>query len=250
MRDVIIIGAGGGGPIVAKELAAQGLNVLMLEAGGRNANPEQDWSHFENEALNPLTGAIRFAPSDRSKPAWYRQMSEPGLNMNQSGVGGTTQIYYGNSPRAMPGAFKGYSGSDAADYDREYEFPFSYEELRPYYEWVEETLPVQTAAMGKNEQLFFNACENIGMNCEVTRDITADGFRPQQNAVLQPGGNAGLSTNANALTYPNATGCTMCGFCQQGCYEPLGAPRNLKAKRSTDNSYVPMALTADAWSSN
>jgi choline dehydrogenase-like flavoprotein len=30
--------------------------------------------------------------------------------------------------------------------------------------------------------------------------------------------------------------------------EPLGAPRNLKAKRSTDNSYVPMALTADRWS--
>ena len=29
--------------------------------------------------------------------------------------------------------------------------------------------------------------------------------------------------------------------------EPLGAPRNLKAKRSTDNSYIPMALTADLW---
>jgi choline dehydrogenase-like flavoprotein len=28
---------------------------------------------------------------------------------------------------------------------------------------------------------------------------------------------------------------------------PRGAPRNLAAKRSTDNSYVPMALTADAW---
>jgi choline dehydrogenase-like flavoprotein len=30
--------------------------------------------------------------------------------------------------------------------------------------------------------------------------------------------------------------------------EPVAAPRNLVAKRSTDNSYVPMALTADAWS--
>jgi choline dehydrogenase-like flavoprotein len=29
--------------------------------------------------------------------------------------------------------------------------------------------------------------------------------------------------------------------------EPLRAPRKLKAKRSTDNSYVPMALTADRW---
>ena len=41
MRDVIVIGAGGGGPVVAKELAARGLDVLLLEAGPRFANPEQ-----------------------------------------------------------------------------------------------------------------------------------------------------------------------------------------------------------------
>jgi choline dehydrogenase-like flavoprotein len=43
MRDVIVIGAGGGGPIVAKELAARGLDVLLLEAGPRYAEPEQEW---------------------------------------------------------------------------------------------------------------------------------------------------------------------------------------------------------------
>jgi choline dehydrogenase-like flavoprotein len=51
MRDVIVIGAGGGGPIVAKELAARGLDVLLLEAGPRHADPEREWTHFENEAL-------------------------------------------------------------------------------------------------------------------------------------------------------------------------------------------------------
>src|SRR5437879_1990734 len=30
MRDVIVIGAGGGGPAVAKELAARGLDILIL----------------------------------------------------------------------------------------------------------------------------------------------------------------------------------------------------------------------------
>src|SRR4029078_12488481 len=30
--------------------------------------------------------------------------------------------------------------------------------------------------------------------------------------------------------------------------EPIGARRTRAAKRSTDNSYIPMALTADAWS--
>ena len=33
MHDVIVVGAGGGGPVVAKELAARGLDVLLLEAG-------------------------------------------------------------------------------------------------------------------------------------------------------------------------------------------------------------------------
>lgn len=37
MRDVIIIGAGGGGPVVAKELAERGLDVMALEAGARHA---------------------------------------------------------------------------------------------------------------------------------------------------------------------------------------------------------------------
>jgi len=40
MRDVIVIGAGGGGAVVAKELAARGLDVLLLEAGARHADPE------------------------------------------------------------------------------------------------------------------------------------------------------------------------------------------------------------------
>jgi choline dehydrogenase-like flavoprotein len=39
------------------------------------------------------------------------------LLLQLSGVGGTTQHYYGNSPRAMPGAFAGYGGADAAAYD-------------------------------------------------------------------------------------------------------------------------------------
>jgi hypothetical protein len=33
----------------------------------------------------------------------------------------------------------------------------------------------------------------------------------------------------------------------QGCTHPVDAPLNLVAKRSTNVSYVPMALTADRW---
>jgi choline dehydrogenase-like flavoprotein len=243
MRDVIVIGAGGGGPIVAKELAARGLDVLLLEAGPRHAEPEREWTHFENET----SGRFRWGPADRAKPAWLRETPYNGIVIQLSGVGGTTQHYYGNSPRAMPGVFAGYDAADAAAYDVAHRFPFAYDELVPYYQWVEQTLPVQTAAMGTKEAVFFRGAERLGLPLNTTKDVTRDSFRPSENAILQPGGTAGRTADAGRLVWPQATGCTLCGHCGQGCYEPRQAPRNLKAKRSTDNSYVPMALTASRW---
>jgi len=248
MRDVIVIGAGGGGPVVAKELAQRGLSVLLLEAGPRHKDPRTEWTHLENDANNPLTGFLRFGPADRAKPAWFRELPQNSFVFQVSGVGGTTQHYFGNCPRAYPGVFAGYDKPDKDAYDTAHRFPFRYEELVPYYEWVEATLPVQTAAMGKKERTFFDGCEALGLPVQTTKTTLGESFRPQQNAILQPGGNAGLTRDLGRLQFPLATGCTFCGFCMQGCMEPIRAPRNLVAKRSTDNSYVPMALTADAWS--
>jgi choline dehydrogenase-like flavoprotein len=248
MRDVIIIGAGGGGPVVAKELAAKGLDVLLLEAGPRHAKPREEWTTFENDANNPLTGYLRFGPGDRSRPAWFREWAQNSFVWQLSGVGGTTQHFYGNYPRAYPGVFNDYDGPDRNAYDVEHRFPFSYAELVPYFEWVEATAPVQTAAMGTKEQVFFRGCETLGLPVQTTKTTHGAAYRPQENAILQPGGTAGRTTRENLLHYPQATGCTFCGYCFQGCMRPVGAPRNQFAKRSTDNSYVPMALTADVWS--
>ena len=248
MFDVIVIGAGGGGPVVAKELAQRGLSVLLLEAGARHAAPRAEWTHFENDANNPLTGFLRFGPADRRKPAWFRELPQNSFLFQVSGVGGTTQHYFGNCPRAYPGAFAGYDRPDRDAYDTAHRFPFGYDDLVPYFEWVEATLPVQTAAMGRKERTFFDGCETLGIPVQTTKTTLGDSFRPQQNAILQPGGTAGLTRDVARLAFPQATGCTLCGYCLQGCMEPIRAPRNLFAKRSTDNSYVPMALTADAWS--
>lgn len=247
MRDVIVIGAGGGGPVVAKELAERGLDVMVLEAGARHSAPETQWSHLENHMNSSLQGVFRYGPSDRSKPGWFREQPSGSSISQVAGVGGTTLHYYGNSPRAMPGVFADYQGADADQYDRHHRFPFGYEEMRRYYEWTEATLPVQTAAMGTKEQAFFNGCEGAGLSALTSKDISGPSFRPQENAILQPGGNAGKTTDVSQLHYPDATGCLFCGHCFQGCVLPRGAPRNLKAKRSTDNSYIPMALTADLW---
>jgi choline dehydrogenase-like flavoprotein len=248
MRDVIVVGAGGGGPVVAKELAARGLDVLLLEAGPHYTDPEQQWSRYENDCNNPADGYFRFGESDRwETPPWFRELPQNSFVWQLAGVGGTTQHYFANSPRAMPGVFSDYAGPDAAAYDAAHRFPFGYRELLPYYEWVEQTLPVQTAAMGTKEAVFFRGCERVGLPVNATKDILRDSFRPQENAILQPQGTAGRTSDSAQLLYPEAQGCTFCGYCFQGCFEPRRAPRNLKAKRSTDNSYVPMALTAGAW---
>ena len=107
------------------------------------------------EVTEVLIGCFRFGPAGRSKPGWARELPQSTLFPQISGVGGTTNHYQGNSPRAMPGVFLGYEGSDRSAYDTAHLFPFGCHELRPYYEWVEETLPVQTAPMGTKEEAFF-----------------------------------------------------------------------------------------------
>ncbi len=247
MPDVIVVGAGGAGPVVAKELAQRGLDVLLLEAGPSFDDSERAWSHLENEANNPATGVFRFGPGDRSKPPWARDLPQNCFLWQTAGVGGSTLHYFGNSPRAMPGAFSDYSGPDAGAYDRAHAAPIGYRDLIPYYEWVEHTLPVQTAAMGTKEERFLTAASKLGLPVQTAKDITRAAFRPQENAILQPQGTAGKTADRKRLVYPQARGCTFCGYCPQGCREPVKAPRNLRAKRSTHASYAPMALTADRW---
>jgi choline dehydrogenase-like flavoprotein len=232
MRDVIVVGAGAGGPVVAKELAARGLDVLLLEAGPAWEHAESQWSHDENAANNPATGLFRFGPGDRTQPPWPRDLPQNSFIWQTAGVGGSTLHYFGNSPRAMPGALDGAVG---------------YGDLIPYYEWVEHTLPVETAPMGTKEEQFLRAATKLGLPTQTSKDISRPACRPQENAILQPHGTAGRTRDPRRLVYPRAQGCTFCGHCPQGCFLPLASPRNLKAKRSTHTSYVPMALTADRW---
>jgi choline dehydrogenase-like flavoprotein len=247
--DVIVVGAGGGGPVVAKELAQRGLKVLMLEAGRFARDAERENTHLEIDQNHPLAGVLRWGPSDRSRPPWSRELPFPGTITQSAGVGGTTQQYFANSPRPPTGVFKDSLLEGQPDlYDRAHQYPFTYGDFVPYCRWVEDTLPVQTAAMGTTEKLFLEAAQRTpGLVYQTRRTMTVDAYRPQENAILQPQGLAGRTCDPLRVRYPQSQGCVFCGHCMQGCHLPLRAPRNLKAKRSTDNSYVPMALTAAGW---
>jgi len=77
--------------------------------------------------------------------------------------------------------------------------------------------------MGLKEEIFFRGAQLLGLPVERTKDITRDAFRPQQNAILQPRGNAGRTGDPRRLVFPLAEGCTFWATVRKGCFEPWRA---------------------------
>lgn len=248
--DVIVIGAGGGGAVIAKELGERGIQVLVLEAGPWYGNkkwpkpneergpkesrsPEdldgtlyrQQITRLENDMDDVVTGKFRFGVADRRRAPWYRNIPERAFIWQTAAVGGGTIHYYANSPRAFPEAIK--------------EWPISYSELIPYYEKVEATLPVEFAPTTSKEAMFYHAAEKAGFPINQTLDVTEPGYRPQPNAILPPNERL-MDPNYSLEEISYMEGCTLSGHCGQGC--PYGPSHNRMAKRSTNISYIPLAL--------
>lgn len=249
--DVIVIGAGGGGAVIAKELGENGLQVLVVEAGAwfgnkkwpdPNGQPgakvstsEHDLdialykrllNEYENNMNDWSSGRFRWGPAERTRPPWSRNTLQKGFIWQNSGVGGTTQHYLANSPRAYPLAIDG-------------QWPLSYRELLPYYEQVESTLPVHFAPITAKEELFFYGAKKAGFEPLPTLDVHTPGYRPQPNAILPP--NKALNRADISLEQLSwMEGCTLAGHCINGCPHGPSVPKI--AKRSADVSYIPLAL--------
>ena len=125
--DVLVVGMGGGGAVVAKELAEQGLGVVVLEAGAW-LEPARDFAGLEWEMTGQIDSVFRWGPVDRTRLPWPRILDGVRSATQTAGVGGNTLQSAGSSPRAYPGSVT--PG-----------WPLDYGELIPHYEKVEATLP-------------------------------------------------------------------------------------------------------------
>lgn len=159
--DVVIVGSGIAGAILAKTLTQAGKSVLLLEAGlkaGIALNPEdayntyQDYlrTFYETDAKVPNAPYpdIRNAPSSDvleiqaqtpySKDSYLVQLGPlPFASDNMRGPGGTTLHWLGNTPRMLPNDFK-----MKTNYGQGVDWPISYHDLVPYYEMAENEIGI------------------------------------------------------------------------------------------------------------
>ena len=128
--DVVVVGSGAGGGVVAGELAQCGRGVLLLEAGPHRT--ADDFSRWEAKATHDLFWPLRVAPlADGDVLAFLAGRC----------VGGTTTINTKVALRAHERDVAKWHPATGLTNDRNE--PFAAADLDPYYDRVEELLGVR-----------------------------------------------------------------------------------------------------------
>ncbi len=126
--DLVIVGAGAGGSVLAQRLARHGWKIVILEAGPF-WHPDEDWVSDEAGSHELYWTQKRIIGG--SDPI------ELGKNNSGRGVGGSMIHYAGYTPRFHPSDLHTASADGVGP-----DWPIDYEDIRPHYEQVERELPV------------------------------------------------------------------------------------------------------------
>ncbi len=141
--NAVVVGAGAGGGVVAKELSEAGLSVVLLERG--------DWVNFEehgqDELLNQRTTVLgnAYGPDDRfprvvqrASGEWVKLFPNEGDYGNNAACVGSGTVSYGamawrysEQDFRMRSTYGALAGSTLDDW------PISYADLEPCYEQAE-----------------------------------------------------------------------------------------------------------------
>lgn len=156
--DVIVVGSGAAGGQTAYTLTMEGAKVLMLEAG-RDYDPVKETPMFQTYGQAPLRGVTtpdkQNGFHDATVDGGWTMKDEPYTQVSEDPakqfewwrarmMGGRTNHWARNSLRYGPYDLKPYS-RDGLGFD----WPFTYEEIAPYYDKAEMLVGVY----GENEGL-------------------------------------------------------------------------------------------------
>jgi choline dehydrogenase-like flavoprotein len=126
--DLLIVGAGAGGSVLAQRLARHGWRIVVLEAGPF-WDPDRDWVSDEAGSHHIYWTQKRIIGGENPV--------ELGKNNTGHGVGGSMVHFAGYTPRFHPSDFETRT-RDGVGAD----WPITYAELKPHFERVERELPV------------------------------------------------------------------------------------------------------------
>jgi choline dehydrogenase-like flavoprotein len=222
--DVVIVGAGPSGSVVAHTLAEHGFSVICLEQGDWVNPADLPGDKPEFELL--IRGPWSWETDVRGRGDDYPLALDSDAPLMMLGaVGGSSVIYGAHWMRLTPSDFRVRTLDGVAD-----DWPISYADIAPYYDRVDQFIGV--AGLGGDPAL---AEQDFPMP---PHPIGAGGLRMARamnelNWHWWPGTQA-IPTSA----FKNMGQCVRWGVCERGC--PAGA------KASFDLAYWPHATQAGA----
>ncbi|NIB99430.1 GMC family oxidoreductase [Halobacterium sp. R2-5] len=174
--DVCVVGAGPAGGLVADRLAAEGYEVVVLEAGPRFEDDERE--QRMERSIRPAHGPNSVWEMGGERDA-YASTGDRHYPLNAArvkGVGGSTLHWQGMVMRLHEQDFRLESETGVGA-----DWPISYDDLRPYYADAEQELGVAGASDNPfappreqphplpafppsySDSLFAAACEDVGV---------------------------------------------------------------------------------------
>ena len=235
--NAVVVGAGAGGGIVAKELATAGLSVVLLERGKWYSAFDCRKDDLRNQRTTYLGNA--FGPDDERYPrviAGERGQtrivlaSQPGYQNNAACVGGGTFSYGAQAWRMMEKDFRMRSTYGAPEGSTLEDWPLSYQDLEPYYEKAEWEIGVS----GDNSRNPFEAPRR--------RPLPMPPLAPnREEEILEPAARRlgwhpfPIPMLRNSVPYNGRGQCMRCRWC-------VGFACEVDAKCGTHNTVIPKAL--------
>jgi choline dehydrogenase-like flavoprotein len=225
--DALIVGSGASGGWVAKELTERGMQVLMLEAGPPRI-PTRDFTEhvwpyqlkfrgfgdqavlLEEQPIQRLCYACdeyshQFFVNDHENPYTF-PADKPFLWIRGRQVGGKTFCWARESYRYSDYEFKAASRDGYGE-----DWPFSYQELEPYYDKVESFIGVSGSREGLDQMPDGKFLPPMNLSCGslIAKQVIENQFGWR----VMPDRVANLT-----LRHNGRPACHYCDQCQRGCY--------------------------------
>ncbi len=227
LYDVLIVGSGASGGWVAKELSESGMEVLMIEAGPPRV-PSRDFTEhawpyqvryrgfgnqkqlLEKQPVQRLCYACdeyshQFFVDDNEHPYTF-PADKPFMWIRGRQVGGKTFCWARESYR-----YSDYEFQAARRDGYEQDWPFTYAELEPYYDRVEDYIGVSGSREGLSQMPDGKFLPPMNFSCGEL--LAKSVIEKQFGWRLMPDRVANLTVPHNGRP-----ACHYCDQCQRGCH--------------------------------